>query len=80
VAVDASGDVVAGFGQSGLWRWTLANGWQKLSGADAQGLSVDGTGAVVANFGAEGLWRWMLQGGWQELSTSLADEFAVNLF
>jgi hypothetical protein len=40
--------VVANYGGSGLWRWTLAGGWQEWTTAAARGVAVDSGGDVPA--------------------------------
>jgi hypothetical protein len=74
--VDLVGDVFASFGAAGLWRWTVAGGWQELTATPVQFFAADDSGNVVADFGAAGLWRWAA-GVWLEISAARALGIAV---
>ena len=75
IAQNEYGDVLADFGEGGLWLHDDA--WQKLSDADPESIDV-GYQTVVADFGEAGSWFWDQTQGWQKITDADPDEVGIS--
>ena len=68
---------VADFSGQGVYRYSDATGWQRLTPADATSVGVDDFGNVVGAFAGQGVYRYEAATGWRQLTWASASSVAI---
>jgi hypothetical protein len=78
--VTGSGILYGDFGTVGTWRWSLSDGWMRLTNNDVTLMAVSDSDTFFGRYdtGTVGTWRWTPTAGWSILSSNRPDQLQAD--